>query len=408
MNSNKRHTPTGVSDHLPLQAYQMREIQNRIEAVFRGYGYCDVNSPMFEYIEVFEGMGSFFPRQVYKFIDREGETLALRPDMTPAVARMAANQFAASDMPMRLCYTGNAFRYNESYQGKNREFTQSGVELIGVDSLEANAEVLCLAIRSLLACGLKDFRVDIGQAGFLPGVLEEAGLDASESLAIQRGVLEKDFVAVERAVTDRLNGDNAARLLTELPMLVGKNNILEKAGRMTRHPQSLAALEELAALYGMLESLGLDGYVRFDLGMLGQLDYYTGLIFSGHAPGTGFSVLDGGRYDRLMAQFGMDQPSVGFGIQISEVREALVRIGGAPELRKTEVLIVHAAGAYGQAMDAAEELRRQGRVAENGLWEDLDKNIAYAGRKGIEEILFFNGNDAPRRIVVGHGSTGKG
>ena len=136
----KLHTPEGVKDYLPCEAAFKSEVERNIETVFYRYGFLPVSSPTFEYMEVFDGNGGLSPNQMYKFIDRDSSSLALRADMTPVIARIAATAYEKKDIPLRFYYFENVFRHNENYQGKLREFTQAGIELIGVNSYDADAE----------------------------------------------------------------------------------------------------------------------------------------------------------------------------------------------------------------------------------------------------------------------------
>ncbi|MDO5388277.1 MAG: ATP phosphoribosyltransferase regulatory subunit, partial [Clostridia bacterium] len=193
---NKLHTPEGVKDYLPNECILKKNIEKNIAQVFESYGYLPVTSPTFEYNDVFCGMGGVKDSRVFKFLDHDGSLLVLRPDMTPAIARIAATAYNKNDLPLKFYYIDNMFRTNKNYQGKLREFTQAGIELLGVNSIEADAEVVTAAISSLLNSGVNDFKLDLGHALFLKGVIEEANVNEDVASAIQMNIIKKNYVAV--------------------------------------------------------------------------------------------------------------------------------------------------------------------------------------------------------------------
>ncbi len=385
----KLHTPEGVKDYLPCEAAFKAEIERHIETVFYRYGFLPVSSPSFEYIEVFDGKGSVNSRQMYKFVDRDSSVLALRSDMTPAIARIAATAFEKKDIPLRFYYFENVFRYNEHYQGKLREFTQAGVELIGINSFDADAEVIAVAVNSLLSTGLKNFNICIGQVQFFYSVLEEAGFDESTCRKIRDYVIQKDYASAEKLAEESHADENIKTLIKELPLFIGGRKIIDRARELVKSEKTLKTLNDLENIYNILSEYKIDQYILFDLSIIG-LDYYTGLIFRGYADGTGFSVIDGGRYDKLSQNFGADYPSVGFAIKINNLLNALesqnIKIKG----ETADTLLVFTKEGRSTAINAADELRSQGLNIENSLFgDDIEKNKVYAKSKNMGGMLYF-------------------
>ena len=408
MIDNKLHTPEGVKDYLPNECAYKRELENRIENVFCKYGFNPITSPMFEYMEVFEGKGSIDPKQMYKFIDRDGSILTLRSDITPAIARIAATSYSEQDIPLRFYYTENAFRYNEHYQGKLREFTQAGIELIGVNSVEADAEVLAIAINSLINTGLSEFRIDIGHVQFMKGVLKEAKISEDICEKIQLNIIKKNYVAVEEIVSDLDISDNIKAIFTRLPLLIGGKELLDKVSAMVSNETSLIAIKHLQNIYEILQSYGLEKYIYFDLSVIGQFDYYTGLIFRGYAYGTGFSVIDGGRYDNLIGKFGADYPSVGFAIKIIDLMSALQSQNVNMGNKGIKTLLIYNENSRKAALSTADYYRGKGIIVENGLLgNDLEKNKLYAIKKNIDNILYFEDENTARIINLSDGTENK-
>ena len=386
----KLHTPIGVKDVLPKEASIKKRVFNKIEEIFDRYGYKAVESPMFEYIEVFsdEKMGSTSPKEMYRFFDRKGSELSLRSDMTPPIARIAATVYANTVGPLRFSYVGNVFRYNETYQGKMCEFTQSGVELIGVKSIHADGEVLALAVKSVLTTGIKEFRIHVGQVDFFNNVLEETGLLVDECNELKNLVAERNYVEVEELIENKTMSEMSKNLFMELPKMVGTVDMLDKASALTKNVKALKALEEMKELYGYLKSYGIQDYVVFDLGMVNSLNYYTGIIFRGYTYGTGYSIVDGGRYDNLVSQFGKTSPAVGFAIKVDEI---LTVLGNKDEGEAT----VKAMVAYGDkgvtaAIKIADAYRKSGISLEIGLEPtSFESALDYAKEREIDSMIYL-------------------
>jgi|BioPla2DNA2_1021312.scaffolds.fasta_scaffold01982_20 ATP phosphoribosyltransferase regulatory subunit len=390
----KLHTPEGVRDLLPEECAKKKEIEKRIECVLNRYGYYNVETPTFEYYDVFlEKKGDIHQKHIYKFSDREGDILALRPDMTPPIARIGATAFKEEKKPIRLCYFGNAFRYNESLQGKTREFSQAGVELLGINSDEADGEVIALAINSLLAAGLNDFQIDLGQVEFFKGILQEAGLNEEEGEELRQLIENKDFIGVEEFVEQFQLNSNLKELFLDIPKLCGQIDIIEKTKARTENIRAKKALEKLENVYSFLCDYGIEKYVSFDLGMVNRINYYTGIIFRGYTFGTGSSILDGGRYDKLLGEFGHDCPAVGFGIMTDQLINAINRQKIEIPVWKVDTLLVYNKEGRKQALMTADILRREGMYIENSLLDgDIEANKEYAKAKNIDGILYFVDN----------------
>lgn len=388
----KLHTPIGVRDILPMEAMEKKEICARIENIFLGYGYNAVESPMFEYIEVFsdEKMGSTSPKQMFRFFDRNGSSLALRSDMTPPIARIAATAYSKTTGPLRFSYFGNAFRYSESYQGKLCEFAQAGIELMGVDSTDADAEVIALAVKSILASGIKEFRLHIGQVNFFNSILEETGLSAEDCNVLKDMVAKRNYVGVESLIEDKEMDENIKQLFIKLPKMVGTKDAIAEAVRLTKSKEALTALKEMENLYDSLKLYGVEDYVVFDLGMVNRLNYYTGIIFRGYTYGTGYSIVDGGRYDNLVQQFGKKIPAVGFGIKVNEVLNVLENCKVDLGVEGTKTLVAYTSAGRATALKIADVYRESGMKLENSLiGDDFEENISYAKEREMESILYF-------------------
>jgi ATP phosphoribosyltransferase regulatory subunit len=407
MRNNELHTPDGFRDYLPPEQFFKKRIEDGLESVFHRYGYSSVATPVLEYAEVFADKGSVDPRQMYRFIDRDGDMLTLRSDLTPPVARVIAANFADGDMPLRFCYAQNVFRYSPSYQGKLREIPQAGIELVGAGGDEADAETLAVAIDALLGAGLKDFRIDVGQVRFLQGMLEESGLEPSVCETLRERIAARDFVAAEAIGKQHRAPPNVRRLLSDLPIFSGNAEILDEVLLETDNEKSREALQNLKNIHSILKDYGFEKYVLFDLSMAGKMDYYTGIIFRGYTSGLGFSILDGGRYDGLLARFGLNLSSVGFIIKVHNLACALKKQNPPAPFREADFLIAwdgaeKEKGERGEGRNAAlaeaVRLRNQGRrCVLSFAGKDAAAALEYAKRRGIGKVLYFGGGE--RRLL---------
>lgn len=385
---NKLHTPEGVKDYLPLELKLKKTIECNIANVFKNYGYLPITSPTFEYNDVFCGMGGVKDNRVFKFLDRDGALLVLRPDMTPAIARIAATAYNKKQLPLKFYYIENMFRTNENYQGKLREFTQAGIEFLGVNSIEADAEVVSAAINALLEVGVKDFKIDLGHALFLKGVIEESGSNEELAGDIQGNIIKKNYVAVNE-LAENIESDNIKYILKELPLLIGDLSVIDKVKNKVTNQKSLESLNYLTELYSILKEMGFEKYVSFDLGVIGSMDYYTGLIFRGYAKGSGASILDGGRYDNMVEKFGLAMPAVGFALKVNE----LIKTVSTDIFDNIGYLVTFNNDNRTKAFKLADKLRKNNILAECSYFgKDRSINKEYAVNKNINCILEVESN----------------
>ena len=394
MKNQLLHTPEGVRDIYNEECEKKIFLQSELQDVLKGYGYHPIQTPTFEFFDIFgKEIGTTPSNELYKFFDREGNTLVLRPDMTPSVARAAAKYFMDEDMPIRLCYMGNTFINNSSYQGRLKENTQLGAELIGDGSVDADAEVLSMVVDCLLKSGLSEFQISVGHADFFQGLLEAAGTDEEEEQELKSLISNKNFFGVEE-FAETLKLDQG---LTELFHMLGNPNVkkedLQKAGELAAsYPRILAAVRNLIELQKILEIYGLNKYVSFELGIISSYQYYTGIIFSGYTFGSGQPIVKGGRYDRLLTYYGKDSASIGFAIVVDQLMAALSRQKIDVTADEESELIVYDSDHRKEAILTAKEKRSQGKIteliAENGTKTRKDY-MDYARRNRIGSVTFL-------------------
>ena len=326
------------------------------------YGFEDIETPTFEYFEVFsKEVGTIPSRDLYKFFDREGNTLVLRPDFTPSVSRACATYFNPEKEVVSLCYTGNTFINNSSFRGRLKETTQMGVERMGDDSPEADAEILAMTVECLLATGLTEFQVSVGQVDYYKAIFAQTGLSQEEEEELRELISQKNYFGVEELVKNKNMDKSLARVLSQLPQMFGSTEVLEKAKSLTDNPQALKAVARLEEIYELLKVYGYEKYVTFDFAMLSKYHYYTGIIFQAYTYGTGEALIKGGRYNQLMKHFGKPAASIGFAIVVDNLLMALSRQKIEMEGEEGVTVITYRKENRIQAIQKAKELRAQGR-----------------------------------------------
>lgn len=324
MSDWKLHTPEGVSDILPEECGRKKEIESTIWSVFTSMGYKEVETPTFEFYDCFLGNGGQISQEnMFKFFDEQGRILVLRPDITTSIARMAATKETDSQLPLRFCYTGNVFRAEQTEGARQREFTQSGIELIGSYSPKADAEVISAAIEAVLALGIDEFHMEIGQVAFFNGLTEQAGLGTDDIEKLRERIDSKDTVGIKSLIQKFDLDQSIKNLIIDLPYLFGGEEVFEKANVHGLNSSSASALENLRQIYNLLCLHGFEKFISIDLGMLQSIDYYTGSIFKCYTHGVGFPICAGGRYDKLMGMFGKGTGAVGVAMGINRLITAL-------------------------------------------------------------------------------------
>lgn len=355
------HTPEGVRDIYNTECEQKLALQENLHSVIRSYGYRDIETPTFEFFDVFsKEVGTIPSRELYKFFDREGNTLALRPDFTPSVARAASKYFLNEDMAIRLTYLGNTFINSSSYQGRPKETTQIGGELIGDDSADADAEVIALAVQMLLASGLKEFQISLGHVGFFRALADEAGLDDQLTMELRSLISNKNAFGAEKLLSGQKISEKQKKIFCALTGLFGTEEVLDRAAALTDNPGALEAVCRLRGIFRTLQMYGVEKYISFDLGMLSRYTYYSGIVFRGYTYGTGDAVIKGGRYDGLLGHFGKDAPSVGFVAVVDQLLSALSRQKITQQISRSHCMIIYESEKQAEAIRKASELRTRG------------------------------------------------
>jgi len=322
--------PQGVRDILPGEARKIGLVESALMETFGKHGFEKVITPMLEYVEVLSlGMGEALKERVLKFIDPStGRVVAIRPDITPQIARVVATRMRDFPLPLKLCYNENVLRYQETQDGRTREVLQIGAEYITRGaSAEADAEMIVMSIEALSRLGLKDFKIDIGDVGFLRSVLTRLDITEDERSLVKRALAIKDTSGLEKILgalsTPVGNADR--ELLLNLTTFYGEEEVIAKARSFSKDPAILAALDNLQKIVDIINKKGFKDLVTMDLGEVRGFDYYTGIIFEGFASGIGKPILGGGRYDTLLERYGYKAAATGFAFDVENIVAALDR-----------------------------------------------------------------------------------
>lgn len=380
MSKRLLHTPEGVRDIYGKEYAEKLSVESRLRESLHLYGYEDIQTPTFEFFDVFSReIGTTPSKELYKFFDKEGNTLVLRPDFTPSIARCAAKYFGEENIPLRFSYVGNTFTNTSNLQGKLKEVTQMGAELVGDASVEADAEMISLVVKALLNVGLKRFQITIGQVEYFKGLCEEAGLDEETELELRAFISGKNYFAAQELLLERGVQEPYQSRLLKVADMFGDMCSLTEAGEMVSNRRSLKAVKRLEKLYEVLKLYNVADYVSFDLGMLSKYNYYTGVIFRAYTYGVGDAVVKGGRYDNLLKQFGKDSPAVGFAIVVDSILEALSRQKVEIEIQPAPRIIRYGYNNYAQLLVEVEALRSQGIAVSLQPEEALAKEYSEEG-----------------------------
>lgn len=317
--------PYGTKDILPGEARVKREIEGRIITTFLAWGYDEVETPTFEFLATFADDTSGLLTESFKFFDRNNQALVLRSDMTKPLARMVATRLNDGRQVKRISYLANIFRYEETQAGRQCEFSQAGVELMGAAEPSADAEVLALAVSSLRVAGLTDFTVSMGHSDFITGLMEEAGLNEEQAEELKKRVLQHNMVGLEGLLATLPMPSALKALFQRLLFLHGDEALLDELQKTVKNAKSLQALRNLSEIYQLAKEYGVADVIRFDLSLIRNFDYYTGMVFEIYTSDMGFPICGGGRYDNMMQAFGQACPATGFAVGIDRIMLVLAR-----------------------------------------------------------------------------------
>lgn len=351
--------PTGVKDYLPGAAARLRRIESGVLECMEKWGYSQIITPTLEFYDTVGVASSTEDKKMFKLLDQNGRTLVLRPDITAPIARVVASLMKEEALPVRLSYHANVFRAFEEEAGRESEFFQTGAELVGDPSPEADAEVIALAIASLQAAGVDSFKMALGHTGFLNGLFYETLCDGEEKQKVLKEcLLNRDYVGYRQQLKGFGLAPAVEKELEAILRLRGGEEICQQASGITENPLARESIDHLCRVYEVLKAYGVSEHVLIDLTMIGDFSYYTGMTFEGYAANLGFPVVSGGRYDNLLRQFGREAPATGFALKTTRILEAVRELPEEPR----RLLVLYSEERRREGLAKAAELRAAPRV----------------------------------------------
>ncbi|OFI05356.1 ATP phosphoribosyltransferase regulatory subunit [Clostridium acetireducens DSM 10703] len=393
MRSLKRYIPDGMQDILFNECDIKNNIENQLRNIFINNGFKQIISPTLEFYDVFNGKNVFIEQeQMYKLFDSSGRILALRPDMTTPIARIVSTKLKNMTYPLKLYYISNIFRVNQSLQGKLSEITQAGVEIIGCNNINADVEAIIIAINTFLSLNVKDFKIEIGESNLFKTIAKDLDLNEEDFDKLKKLIENKNFSILNEFLDSRKKDikDEHIKLLKKLPELFGGCEVLDKVKELTSNYKVLESLENIKKVYKVLKSIGLDKYLSIDLGMVQNIDYYTGIIFRGYGSGLGKEILTGGRYDNLIGKFGFNTPATGFAININNLMEILRENYTSKNLD----FLIHCEERFCiEGYNLCMKIRKSNRICEFSLSCNKEEALKYAKFKHIKYFIYINNKE---------------
>lgn len=377
MNKYNQNTPEGTRDIIYDEVPLYKGITDRLTRVYETNGFRPIATPAIEYYDVFDADKSIRQESMYKLTDMSGRLVVLRADNTMPMARVASTKLKRQTLPQKLYYNQNIYRINNGWSGRRSEILQSGIEIIGAKGLKSDLICAGTAIQSLAALGL-DYKIELGHVGYYNAMIKELGLGEDETKKL-------------RTYVDRKNINKIVRYdkISKIPLLFGESEVFSRASALAEgNDEATEALEYLRTLYDILCSSGYTDRVIIDMGIVHNIDYYTGPVFRGYIDGAGEPVMTGGRYDNLMTHFGESCPATGFAINVCLVVETLIKKNGIGNYEGPAYIIHFENNGFANAERFRQTLEDRGIRYEYSCFDDLKMTAAYAAEKQIPDIAY--------------------
>ena len=382
-------TPEGTKDLLFEDCAVRRGLEEKLSGIFKSMSYCEIVTPGLEFFDTFNLNSRYFPQEsMYKLTDNKGRILVVRPDSTLPIARVAATRLRDAELPLRLFYRQNVYRNKPAMRGRSDEIHQMGIELIGADSKMADLEVLTGAIEVLSSLDRDSFRFEIGDIGYFRHLVNRLDADDSTKEEIRSLIEVKNYPALNDLL-DSIGRNEITSALKQLPRLFGGEEVFEKAEKLFDGGKEIIA--NLRTIYKSLSSLGYNGKITVDLGLVNKLDYYTGIVIKGYLEGYGDAVLSGGRYNKLLAEFGYDVPAIGFAVNIDAAAKVVKQSGNYSE-PVPDVIVFGESGYEMKAVEHSAKLRNDGLIVENSVFDTYEETLSYAEKKHIGKVVCVGEN----------------
>ena len=408
MKNKLLHTPAGVRDLYNEEYKKKLNIQNKPHHVFEKYGCLDIQTPTFEYFDVFSNqIGTTPSKDLFKFFDTEGNTVVLRPDFTPSIARCVAKYFEPEEEPVKLCYMGNTFTNASNYQGRLKETTQCGVEYVGDGSAKADAQMLSMVVDCIRAIGIEEFKISVGHAGFFDALLDAANMRRKHANELRELLNNKNFLGVEDFIKDlSIEEDLKPLFLLLAEFDIAEEELKNAKGWANKYPKVENAITSLEELKMNLKELNIDKYISFELGMISNYEYYTGIIFSGYTYGLGEPIVKGGRYDTLLSNFDKDAPAIGFAFVVDQLITAIDKHQAKNEkAAEEERYLTFALGKGRLAKKTLQLFEKLGITCEE-IFDPTTRKLIFVNEELKLKFFLSKGPDVPTYVEHGAADIG--
>lgn len=380
-------TPEGTRDLVFDECVALRKVEERLRTIFESHGYSEVITPGLEFFDVFFNKSRYLPQEsMYKLSDGKGRLMVIRPDSTMPIARLVGTRLKDSKLPVKLFYNQTIYRANPKNSGRDDEFSQAGIEIIGGDTIRADMESLSIATEVMEAFETEDYRFEIGDSGFFRLLSAKLSFNENEMDALRVYVQTKNYPALKDMLSPYENDPYVAALI-KLPELFGGSEVFDKAEKILPDEETKNILSSLKKIYNGLCDLGIKDKVTVDLGLIGKNeDYYTGIVFKGYIEGCGTHVLSGGRYDSLIAGFGVDTPATGFAINENAVAGIILKKQGKELMTPPDVLIFAEENCIVQSVKYCRKLISEGLRVDYADFATLEEAKEYAKTRNIKRL----------------------
>ncbi len=387
MKKNDLITPEGTRDLLFDECIARREAEQMLNTLFTQTGYSEVVTPGIEFYDLFSSSTRHFKQEnMYKLVDSKGRIIVMRPDSTIPIARLAASRLKDTGFPLRLFYNQSVYENNALLKGRSDEITQAGIELLGGENKKrADYEALSIAVEALSGFDSENFRLEIGHIGYFKTLMDKLFVDSDVKEDIRTLISTKNYPVLNDLLDD-IGDTKVVNALKQLPRLFGGVDVLDRAAALYTDDKISEILDNLREVSNSLSSLGYEGKISLDLGIVSHIDYYTGIVFRGYLSTIGEAVLKGGRYDNLVGEFGRQCNAVGFGVNVDSAAKHMIICGNSKKAETSQVLVFGKAGHEVDAMRYVLDLQNKGIRAENSLFDSREESEEYARKHGIKEL----------------------
>ncbi|KFN01101.1 ATP phosphoribosyltransferase regulatory subunit [Bacillus clarus] len=384
----KRANPNGTRDYLFEECTLIEEVEQKLRRTFLERGYEEIRTPTIEFYDVFAFQNRPIDEEkMYKFFDEKGRIIVLRPDMTIPLARVIGTRGGAA--PLKVTYSGNVFRANDSLSGKYNEMIQTGIEIIGIDNIRAEIECVISLIQALQKLKVQSYTIEIGQVQLYKCIVKKLSIYGEEERLLRAYIESKNYAALSRFIEekklDRL--DETVRLLEKLPRLFGNLEVIEEAEKLASSSEMKKAITRVKEMYETIEKLGYGSYISIDLGMIQHLDYYTGVIFKGYIYEIGEEIVSGGRYDELISNFGEVTPAVGLAVHVNQIVKALQEQKEPYKRKQVDIMIHYELNRLAEAERLRNWLQKDGKKVELSLFSNLQDTFQFARKNQIVTVV---------------------